>query len=407
MALAEKQELSEEEPESSREKLGWFDSWCKSRVEQFFAGVGIGLQGIEEWDIEVKDNRFYRTSLLFGSLGLGESYVNGWWECRSLDQLFFRLLRNCAVLRGKSAQHRLGVIEWLDVVRSYLFNPGSRARSFDVGKAHYDLGNDFFRMMLSQPMAYSCGYWARAKNLEDAQIAKFDLIARKIELKAGMSVLDIGFGWGDLAGYLADVYGVKVTGITVSEEQFQYANKFHGNRNVEFHLLDYRALDRSCYRAKFDRVVSVGMVEHVGWRNYVRFFDVVNSCLKPEGIFLLHTISGPLSARYGDAWLVRNIFPNSMVPSASQLAKSLEGRFVIEDWHNFGSDYDPTLMSWYANFEKQWVRFKDRFEDSESFFRKWKYFLLSCAGSFRARANHLYQIVLTPYGKLKGYQAPR
>jgi cyclopropane-fatty-acyl-phospholipid synthase len=165
-------------------------------------------------------------------------------------------------------------------------------------------------------------------------------------------------------------------------------------------LQDYRQIDET-----FDRVVSIGMFEHVGVKNYPTFMRVAKRCLAPDGLFLLHTIAGKYSVAKTDPWIQRYIFPNSVLPSARQITASAEDLFVLEDWHSFGSDYDKTLMSWYHNFEAGWEALKSRYGDR--FYRMWKYYLLACAGSFRARDNQLWQIVFSPNGVPGGYRLQR
>jgi cyclopropane-fatty-acyl-phospholipid synthase len=251
--------------------------------------------------------------------------------------------------------------------------------------------------MLDKRMNYSCGYWDKAQTLDEAQVDKLDLICRKLCLQPGMTVLDIGCGWGGLARYAAEKYGARVYGITVSAEQVKFARQYCRGLDVDIELQDYRALQQP-----FDRIVSVGMFEHVGSRNYRTFMKVVRRCLKPQGLFLLHTIAGNTSVHATDPWISRYIFPNSMLPSARQIAAAAEGQLVIEDWHSFGQYYDPTLMAWHRNFTAKWNAIQDLYD--ETFYRMWTYYLLACAGSFRARRNQLWQIVFSRNGIRGGYK---
>jgi cyclopropane-fatty-acyl-phospholipid synthase len=211
-----------------------------------------------------------------------------------------------------------------------------------------------------------------------------------------MKVLDIGCGWGGFAKYAAEKYGANIHGITVSREQVKYAKKICQGLDVEIELKDYRAL-----KEKFDCIVSIGMFEHVGCGNYRTFIKVVHQCLKADGLFLLHTIAGNNSVNSTDPWINKYIFPNSMLPSAKQITSATEGLFVLEDWHSFGQYYDKTLMAWYNNFIENWTKIKDEYD--ERFYRMWTYYLLSCAGSFRASRNRLWQIVLSKKGIKGGY----
>ena len=347
------------------------------------------------WDIQVHNDEFYPRVLATGSLGLGETYMEGWWDCEALDQFFFLILKNN--LRKKVVCLK----DILTIFKSSLFNFQKISKAFEIGKHHYDIGNELYKQMLDRRMIYSCGYWKNAETLDQAQEAKLELICTKLELAPGMKLLDIGCGWGGLAAYAAERFGVSVTGVTVSREQAEYAHTHCLNLPVKIDLRDYREMSGS-----FDRVVSVGMFEHVGYKNYLTFMKCVRNLLTANGLALLHTIGGNQSVKCVDKWIGRYIFPNSMLPSARQITKAIEGLFFIEDWHNFGTDYDTTLMHWFYNFDNAWNNIKGG-PYNQRFYRMWKYYLLSCAGSFRARSNQLWQIVLSPPGRLNKYLAPR
>jgi len=273
-------------------------------------------------------------------------------------------------------------------------------RAFTVGEKHYDTVNDLFELMLDDRMAYSCGYWKEANNLNDAQKAKLDMICRKLRLAPGMRLLDIGCGWGGLVRFAAHRYGVEAVGITVSKEQAALARERCAGVPVEIRLQDYRDVADT-----FDAVVSVGMFEHVGYKNYRTFMKIVRRCIKEEGLFLLHTIAANETSRTCDPWFDRYIFPGGMLPSIRQLGAAIENQFVMEDWHNFGVYYDRTLMAWHENFKHHWPRLKERY--SERFRRMWCYYLLSLAGAFRARHIQVWQVVLSPNGRIGGYPRMR
>lgn len=372
-----------------------FKSDSKEIVQKLLAQAGIQINGSGPADITIHNEKFYDRVLAQGSLGLGESYMDGWWDVPHLDQFFFKLFRS-------------GVIEqvpynWNTIcalLKSKLLNMQSKARAFMVGEQHYDLGNDLYKAMLDSKLVYSCGYWKNAKNLEQAQEHKFDLICRKLDLKPGMKLLEIGCGWGGLAFHATQKYGVSVVGVTISKEQAAYAQELCQGYPVEIRLQDYRDL-----KEQFDRIVSVGMFEHVGYKNYQTYMDVCHELLKDDGLMLLHTIGGNRSYTTGDDWMHKYIFPNGMLPSIAQIATAFEGQFVMEDWHNFGADYDKTLMAWHANFQKHWSELQSKYGDR--FYRMWNYYLLSCAGLFRARYIQLWQIVLSKHGVLGGYESVR
>jgi len=369
--------------------------YLQSRFSNLLACADVEIDGGRPWDLQVYNPDFYSRFFSDASLGLGESYMAGWWECPALDQFFARVLR--AGLADK-------VTNWKDyyaVFRAKLFNYQKQSRAFQVGRHHYDIGNDLYQRMLDKRMIYSCAYWPQAESLDAAQEAKLDLVCRKLDLKPGMRLLDIGCGWGGMARFAAENYGAEVVGITVSKEQMRYAADVCTGLPVVIKLQDYRTLS-----GIFDRVVSLGMFEHVGYKNYTTFMRSVRRLLEEDGLFLLHTIGNVQTTTTTDKWIERYIFPNSMLPSAKQVTAACEGFFVIEDWHNFGADYDTTLMHWYKKFEKSWPEMKgDKYDDR--FFRMWKYYLLACAGSFRARKNQLWQLVLSPMGRIGCYRAPR
>lgn len=364
----------------------------QKRIEQLLEGTDIQINGTRPWDIRVKDPRFYARVLAENSLGFGESYMDGWWECEALDQLMERIAKANIQSKLKPSFKLLQ-----DAALALITNRQSKDRAFMVGQAHYDLGNDLYQAMLDQRLTYTCGYWKDAKTLDEAQEAKLDLICKKIGLKAGQRVLDIGCGWGSFAGYAAEKYGAKVVGITVSKEQLELAKERCKGLDVEFRLQDYREVNE-----QFDHIISIGMFEHVGYKNYRTYFKIVNRCLKDNGIFLLHTIGGSFSVKKTDAWIEKYIFPNGMLPSIAQIGKSIEKLFEMEDWHNFGPYYDRTLMAWYHNVEANWSELSKRYD--ERFHRMWSFYLLSCAGMFRARSIHLWQIVLSKEGIKGGYQ---
>lgn len=364
-------------------------------LRDLFASADVQVGGDRPWDLQVHEPDFYRRVLGGGVLALGESYMDGWWDCDALDQFVARVLR--ADLRdavGRSARARIVVLLAL------LTNRQSRRRAFDVGRRHYDLGNDLFEIMLDARWTYSCAYWKEAATLDEAQEAKLELICRKIGLEAGQHVLDIGCGWGSFIGYAAERYGAKATGITVARHQAACVRDRFASLPIEVRLQDYRALTGT-----YDHVVSVGMFEHVGAKNYRTFMEVAHRCLADDGLLLLHTITGNRPGRTIDPWTEKYIFPNAMVPSPQQIGAAVEGLFVVEDVHNFGADYDPTLMAWHRNFEDGWGRIAKSY--GERFRRMWRYYLLMTAGNFRVRKNGLWQVVLSKRGVPGGYRSVR
>lgn len=374
---------------------------AQQQVKRLLEGTGVFINGTNPWDIEVHDPRFYDRVLAQGSLGLGESYMDGWWDSGQIDELVTRILSHN--IRSKLKPNlALG----LHVLKARILNQQNKRHAFDIGEAHYDKGNDLYQAMLDSRMTYTCGYWhpstssGHKKTLEEAQEAKLDLVCRKVGLKKGQRVLDIGCGWGSFAKFAAENYGVRVIGITVSKEQLALAQERCAGLPIELRLQDYRDVTET-----FDHVISLGMFEHVGAKNYRAYFEVAHRCLKDDGLFLLHTIGGNKSGHATDPWIDKYIFPGSLIPSVKHIATATEGLFVMEDWHNFGTDYDKTLMAWNANVEAHWDSLKTRYD--ERFHRMWKYYLLTCAGSFRSRVNQLWQIVLSKKGVKGGYESIR
>jgi cyclopropane-fatty-acyl-phospholipid synthase len=367
----------------------------KRLVQDLLELAGVRINGDRPFDIQVHNPATYPRLLAGGSLALGDSYLDGWWDCAALDQFFDRIMG--ARLDKKVRQSK--AVLWA-AFKARLTNPQDRAKAFEIGERHYDTGNDLFTVMLDKRLNYSCAYWQAADTLDEAQEAKLALTCRKLGLKPGMRVLDIGCGWGGFAIYAAETYGAEVTGITVSRAQVDLARRLSQGLPVKIELQDYRDL-----RGTFDRIVSIGMFEHVGVANYRTYLQVVHRCLEKEGLFLLHTIAGNSSVRSVDPWIEKYIFPNSMLPSARQITAAAEGLFVLEDWHSLGPHYDRTLMAWHRNFTANWPRIREAYD--QRFFRMWTYYLLSCAGSFRARRNQLWQIVFSKNGLRAGYPSIR
>ncbi|MBI3258307.1 MAG: cyclopropane fatty acyl phospholipid synthase [Ignavibacteriae bacterium] len=367
----------------------------KSSLNELLASAGISINGKNPWDIIVNNDEFYSRVFTNGSLGAGEAYVDKWWDCPQLDEFFARLLS--ANLENKIRANWKLLTE---ILLTKIFNRQTQALAFDNGQRHYDLGNDIFISMLDKRLTYTCGYWKNASNLEEAQENKLHLTCKKLNLRPGMKVLDIGCGWGSFAKFAAENYSVHVTGITVSEQQVELGRKLCAGLPVELKLMDYRNLDE-----KFDAIVSIGMFEHVGYKNYRTYMQIVQNCLKDDGLFLLHTIGSNTSLTTTDPWMNKYIFPGSMLPSMQQIGKAIDGLFVLEDCHNFGTDYDKTLVAWHDNFVANWDKLKDKYD--EKFFRMWKYYLLMCAGAFRARRNQLWQMVFSKNGVQGGYDSIR
>jgi len=357
---------------------------AKATITRYFAECDIQIGGSRPTDIQVRDERFYSRLLGQGSIGFGESYMDGWWEADNLDGMITMLL-------GSGLDQR--VRSWRDIASlalARLGNMQSRGRAFQVGERHYDISNQLYERMLDRRMIYSCAYWVNASNLDEAQEAKLDLVFRKLDLKPGQQVLDIGCGWGGSLKYAVEKYGVSGVGVTVSKEQAGLARANCAGLPIEIRLVDYRELNQ-----KFDHIYSIGMFEHVGPKNYRTYLEVVRRCLKDGGRFLLHTIgSGRQKSNVDiDPWLERYIFPNAVVPRQQQILDAIEGVFWLEGWQRIGPHYDTTLMAWRANFEKAWADLSKNLD--ERFYRMWRYYLSSVAAGFRSRNADVWQALLS------------
>ena len=376
----------------------------RALAAQLLERADIRLDGSRPWDIQVRDPRFFRRAIAGGAIGLGESYMDGWWDCAALDEAFARILK--ADLRKNV---RLDARMIVDGLRQRLPDlayvlPGwrpflARFRApMATAESHYDVGNDFYRAVLGERMVYSCCYWKDAHTLEEAQVAKLDLSCRKLGLKPGMTVLDIGCGWGAFARHAAETCGVTVTGVTISEEQRRFALENCAGLPVDIRLMDYRSVT-----GQFDRVASFGMFEHVGRHNFGAFLKVAHDALTPDGLLLLETIGDDVSGGQCNPWFQKYVFtaPTSMFPSIKELAAAAEGLFTMEDWQNIGADYAPTLRAWHANLAAH--RDAVVAEHGERIYRMWVFYLMSCAGAFAARTYQMWQIVFARRGIPGGF----
>lgn len=376
------------------------DESLQQRFQSLFDHADVVFNGKRDWDIRVHNLHLFSRLLRNGSLGFAEAYMDGWWDCPRLDRMFTR------ILAADLSKKVMGIarLKWVaSACWHALVNLQKESRAFEVGEVHYDIGNDLYQHMLDPTMSYSCGYWAYADDLDTAQQHKLDLICRKLELQPGMTLLDIGCGWGGLAEYAARHYGVKVTGITISREQKKLAErrtKLMSGLPVDIQLIDYRSL-----KGQFDRIVSVGMFEHVGPKNYRKYFRTVKRLLKAEGLFLLHSIGDERTTHVTDPFISKYIFPNGKIASRKHLHDTSLDLFRLEDWHNFGPDYDRTLMAWAKNFERAWPELEANY--SERFYRMWRYYLYSCAGFFRCRNGQLWQVVFAHPDRQAEYRSLR
>jgi cyclopropane-fatty-acyl-phospholipid synthase len=366
-------------------------SEAEAIIRELFSLADIEIGGTRPGDIQVKDQRFYERTIRGASLGFGEAYMDEWWDSNALDVTIDKCMR--ANLKQKvKGSWRLKAL----TAKAVLMNLQSKTRSGPSVEAHYDIGNDLYTRMLDDRMVYTCGYWKNAKNLQEAQDDKLDLVARKVGLKPGMRVLDLGCGWGGMASWAAGKYGCSVVGVSLSKDQVALGTEMWGPKgkklDVELKLMDYRDV-----RGTFDRVISIGMMEHVGPKNHRHMMEVINARLADDGVALVHTIGNNRSLRHGTAWIEKYIFPNAVAPSLSQMARAMEGLFVPEDMQNLGPDYDTTLMAWWENFDRTYSEISHRYD--RKFYLMWKFYLLAAAGAARSRDGQLFQVVMTKTGR--------
>lgn len=367
----------------------------KQIIQDLLALAEIQIDGNNPWDIQVHNDGFYARVLAQGTLGLGESYMDGWWDCAKLDEFFYRVMM--AELHTKVRQNGL---LW-GIIKAKFINYQSKKKALRDIQSHYDTGNDLFQKMLDKRMVYTCAYWKNADNLDEAQEAKLDLVCKKVDLQPGMKVLDIGCGFGSFAKFAAEKYQVEVVGVTLSEQQVSLGRELCQGLPIEIKLQDYRDVE-----GKFDRIVAIGILEHIGPRNYRTFMKKAADLLVDDGLFLVHTIGSKKKVRFPEPWSKKYIFPNAVLPSAQQIIQASEPFFMFEDWHNFGVDYDKTVLAWYENVERHWAELAPKYD--ERFKRMWDYYLLHNAGAgARSRKNQLWQIVFSKSGVLGGYESVR
>lgn len=364
-------------------------------IEVMCTQAGVAIDGQRPWDLKIHNQDFYDRVLRDGALGLGETYMLGWWDSDDLFAFFKRILPIARAAGRKNAGWRTALAS----IEAHIFNLQTRDQARDLADAHYNISNELFEHMLGPSMAYSCGYWAQAITLDDAQASKYELICRKLQLRKGERLLDIGCGWGGFAKYAAQTYDVDVVGVTVAEEQAQYARSHCKELPIEIVACDYREFDSSKHGGPFDKVASIGMIEHVGYRNYPTLYAGVHNALRDGGLFLLHTIGSNVSMETADAWLATYIFPGGVIPSIRQLGEAAEERLVLHDLQNIGTHYTPTLRAWHNNFEAYWSgplvkAVRPQVWDSEDvFYRMWRYYLLGCAADFAVGDSQVWQLV--------------
>lgn len=341
-------------------------------LEPLLARAGVKVDGKEPWDIQVADQRFFRTVLTQGSLGLGEAYLRGWWTCNDLEELSYRLIR--------SGLYKTSLLLPQPVLANLLhatINQQSKEKSLRVAVQHYSLGNDVFLDFLGRHHLYSCGYFKDTDDLDVAQRQKLEKVCRLLDLRPGDRVLDVGGGWGEFARYAATQHGCEVTSINIADEQIKFAREYCKDASVEIRRCDYRDVT-----GRFDKIVVMAMLTHVGYKNYRGFMEVMDRCLEPGGLMLVESVGGHKSRKDCEPWINRYIFPGGVVPSLEQFDRAVAGLFARKALDEFGSSYVHTLRAWHRNFVQAWPAHRSRYDDRMRLM--FEYFFLTVAGAFRA-----------------------
>lgn len=341
--------------------------------------------------ILIKNDACFDKMFQKGELGTAESYMDGDWESNDLEYVLYTILDNhgSIVEKLKSQSWWLFYAFFVTQYKRF-FSKNTLITSKQNIKMHYDVGNDLYEKMLGQHMQYTCAYFHRPDmTLDEAQEAKMALIAKKLDLQPGMKVLDIGCGFGHMVNYIATRYDVQITGINISEAQLSHAKANFSRNNVRFLLQDYRDVDE-----KYDRIYSIGMIEHVGKANYPVYFDKCFDCLNDDGLILVHTIT--YSERLWisnetNSFIMKYIFPESELPHVSDFLQAYNNRWQLEDFQNFGMSYAKTLRSWRKNIGN-WEGLD---EYDERFRKMWNFYLQEMAAMFHHKTAGLGQFVFT------------
>jgi cyclopropane-fatty-acyl-phospholipid synthase len=361
----------------------------------------FGTEGDLEVTITVTDSRFYGVVAFGGAIGAAEAYMQGYWTCNDLTKVVQLFLKNRDVLEGMDS----GAARLIAPIRKLLHwvNRNTRSGSRRNIAAHYDLGNDFFRLWLDPTMMYSSALFERDDmSLEEASLAKLDRICRKLELSPDDHVLEIGTGWGGFAVYAASQYGCRVTTTTISREQYEYAKQRVEEAGlqdrVELLLKDYRDLD-----GKYDKLVSIEMIEAVGNEFMDTYFDQCARLLREDGMMLLQAIT-IADQRYKSAlksvdFIQRYIFPGGFLPSVTAILQSVTASSNMRIYHleDIGAHYAETLKRWREAFARNLNRIWSM-GYGEEFLRMWHYYYCYCEGGFKERAIGTVQVLFVKPG---------
>ncbi|MBW0435121.1 class I SAM-dependent methyltransferase [Leptospira yasudae] len=353
--------------------------------------------------IHIHNPIFFKKTVLNGDLGFSESYMDGDWDTddiRAIISWFLYNLEDSPSVSG--SKNRFAHLSWTNLGSRllHLFRRNSIAGSKKNIVEHYDLGNDFYNKFLDPTMTYSCAYFkTMEESLEKAQLAKLEILCKKLRLQESDHLLEIGTGWAGLSTYAAKQYGCKVTTYTISEEQYRYANekirKEHLSDRIEVRLADYRKVE-----GQYDKLVTVEMLEAVGHEYFEDFFAMCNRVLKKDGIMAHQIITSPDSRyesfRKGVDFIQKHIFPGSLLPSIARINQAINrtSDFHLYSLEDIGIKYDHTLMTWLKGFDSNIALIRDMGFD-ESFIRKWRYYFSYCAAAFSMRNISVVQVVYT------------
>jgi len=339
----------------------------------------------------IKSDEALRRALRDGALGFGESFMDGEWDTNDIEGFCNNLLKLEGVEKelGWRALPLLGSL-LLGAASSRLIPRNTLTSAPKNVSHHYNISNKLYEKMLGPTMMYSSAYFTKpGMSLDEAQREKMRLLAQKLDLRPGHRFLEIGFGWGSMAHFLATEYGVSVTAVSLSAEQLAFAKEHRAHPNVEFLLQDYRTLQAGA--KPFDRIISVEMIEHVGRKHLPDFFAKCDELMVDDGVMVIQSIGCAIwKVMVGKSFIEKYIFPGCEPPQQTDFA-DVASRWHLEDWQGFGKDYARTMRLWCANL-KNWEgleEFDDRFR------RMWEYYLLSCAGSFDRRRTKVWQLVYT------------
>jgi cyclopropane-fatty-acyl-phospholipid synthase len=359
-------------------------------------------------NMNILDEKFFKHVVFNGDIGFGEAYVDRYWDTSSISKVIQWIISNiddAPMSGGKKAVSSFNLLDFIYKVK-HRFRDNSVTGSRKNISFHYDLSNEMYKHFLDETMTYSSAYFSEPSlSLKDAQLSKYDMLAKSLEVKSSDHVLEIGCGWGGLSIFLAKHYGCKVTGITISQEQFKYATEKVKEEGVEdlvsIVFKDYRDLT-----GKFDKIASIEMIEAVGAKYYQSYFSQIEKLLAPNGMVCIQAITSPDSRfedfKKGSDWIQTYIFPGSLLPSIGEMNKTVN-KFTnmhLVNLKDFGNDYTQTLNIWAENFNKNWDKIKALGFD-DSFKRKWNYYLEYCQAAFYMRNISVVQVTYSRPNNVK------